>query len=171
VAGFKVSFWAILGFLGGAMGIRCAPVQSSPPSFYALAVLESLPNWCRISAEEWWFSKKDSLEHLPERKREELRRLAETIRGMCNDVEMIPDLGSRFALFFRAGSLTDVRDRIAVQGVFGVAAGVAGRGWLIGDGHGISRCQEKSVMSRFVRPVMSRFVRPFFIERNVSWVL
>ena len=37
---------------------------------------------------------KDSLEHLPEGKREELRRLAETIRGMCNDVEMILLYGS-----------------------------------------------------------------------------
>ena len=37
---------------------------------------------------------KDSLEHLPEGKREELRRLAETIRGMCDDVEMILLYGS-----------------------------------------------------------------------------
>ena len=37
---------------------------------------------------------KDSLEHLPERKRDELRRLAETIRGMCDDVEMILLYGS-----------------------------------------------------------------------------
>jgi predicted nucleotidyltransferase/HEPN domain-containing protein len=37
---------------------------------------------------------KDSLEHLPERKREDLRRLAETIRGMCDDVEMIVLYGS-----------------------------------------------------------------------------
>jgi len=37
---------------------------------------------------------KDSLEYLPERKREELRRLAETIREMCDDVEMIVLYGS-----------------------------------------------------------------------------
>ena len=37
---------------------------------------------------------KDSLEHLPEKKREELRRLAQTIREMCDDVEMIVLFGS-----------------------------------------------------------------------------
>ena len=37
---------------------------------------------------------KDSLEHLPERKRQDLRRLTETIREMCNDVEMIALYGS-----------------------------------------------------------------------------
>jgi predicted nucleotidyltransferase/HEPN domain-containing protein len=37
---------------------------------------------------------RSTLEHLPEGKREELRRLAETIRGMCNDVEMILLYGS-----------------------------------------------------------------------------
>ncbi len=35
-----------------------------------------------------------SLDHLPEEKREELRRLAETIRAACNDVEMIVLFGS-----------------------------------------------------------------------------
>jgi hypothetical protein len=54
---------------------------------------------------------KDSLEHLPEGKREELRRLTETIRGMCDDVEHlhwrpvrreVPDLGGRLALLRRA---------------------------------------------------------------------
>jgi hypothetical protein len=44
---------------------------------------------------------KDSLEHLPERKREDLRRLTETIREMCDDVEMVPDLRSRSALLCR----------------------------------------------------------------------
>jgi predicted nucleotidyltransferase len=37
---------------------------------------------------------KDSLEHLPERKREDLRRLTETIREMCDDVEMVVLYGS-----------------------------------------------------------------------------
>lgn len=37
---------------------------------------------------------KDSLEHLPERKRDDLRRLTETIREMCDDVEMVVLYGS-----------------------------------------------------------------------------
>ena len=37
---------------------------------------------------------KDSLEHLPERKRDDLRRLTETIRETCNDVEMVVLYGS-----------------------------------------------------------------------------
>ena len=32
---------------------------------------------------------KDTLEHLPDRKRDELGRLTETIRQTCNDVEMV----------------------------------------------------------------------------------
>ncbi len=36
----------------------------------------------------------DSLEHLPENKRDDLRRLTETIREMCSDVEMIVLYGS-----------------------------------------------------------------------------
>ncbi len=37
---------------------------------------------------------KDSLEHLPERKRDDLRRLTDTIRETCNDVEMVVLYGS-----------------------------------------------------------------------------
>ena len=37
---------------------------------------------------------KDSLEHLPDRKRHDLHRLTETIRETCNDVEMIVLYGS-----------------------------------------------------------------------------
>ena len=37
---------------------------------------------------------KTSLDHLPERKREELRRLSETIRETCSDVEMVVLYGS-----------------------------------------------------------------------------
>ncbi len=37
---------------------------------------------------------KDSLKHLPEHKRDDLRRLTETIREMCNDVEMVVLYGS-----------------------------------------------------------------------------
>ncbi len=37
---------------------------------------------------------KDTLEHLPNRKREELRRLTETIRQTCDDVEMVVLYGS-----------------------------------------------------------------------------
>jgi len=37
---------------------------------------------------------KESLEHLPEHKREELHRLTEVIRQMCSDVEMIVLFGS-----------------------------------------------------------------------------
>jgi hypothetical protein len=50
---------------------------------------------------------KDSLEHLPDRKREDLRRLTEVIREMSNDVEMVvpqvSHLRSRSALFCRVG--------------------------------------------------------------------
>ncbi len=35
-----------------------------------------------------------SLDHLPEEKREELRLLTETIRTVCNDVEMVVLFGS-----------------------------------------------------------------------------
>lgn len=37
---------------------------------------------------------KDSLEHLPEHKRDDLRRLTETIRAACDDVEMVVLYGS-----------------------------------------------------------------------------
>jgi len=37
---------------------------------------------------------KDSPKHLPEHKRRDLRRLTETIREMCDDVEMVVLYGS-----------------------------------------------------------------------------
>jgi hypothetical protein len=92
------------------------------------------PDLCRIPPVGVVVIMKDSLEHLPERKRDDLRRLTETIREMCNDVlclhrrSLRPELShlrSRLVLLCRTHLAPHVRDRIPLQNVPASVARIA----------------------------------------------